>query len=77
MNSNSETESLIFGYTFQEILDMQQRKQITRTPSTRIGPLEPTEADFKLLAEYGMDGLEKMQYYGVIERLKHHFSNKI
>lgn len=59
----------IFGYSFEEIQAMQQKKYVPRV----IGfPVKSAlkEGDKEKLAKHGKDGLEKLGLFGVLDRLK-------
>lgn len=61
---------LIFGHTWDEI-DRAQRGGGFNRPIAKHQPNPTaTQADMDLLNQYGQDGLEAMQYFGVIDRLK-------
>lgn len=60
---------LIFGKTWEEIQDMQQKKYRPKVATSSSLPMA-TEDDVNLLRKYGLAGLEEKQFYGVIDRLK-------
>lgn len=64
-------DNLIFGYTFDEIKQAQQKKGPLGKPiqGQPVKPA-PTESDLLLLEKYGLDGLITMGFHGVIDRLK-------
>jgi len=65
----SERENIL-GYGFEDIRAMQQKTYVPRTIDlSKDGKPKPTEADFKMLEKYGEDGLRKMEYFGVMDRL--------
>jgi hypothetical protein len=62
---------LIFGYTWEQIQRAQQGGRL----SDPIPPVDPNapilkDGDLDLLEKHGMEGLEEMEFYGVIDRLK-------
>lgn len=59
----------IFGYTFEQIRDWQQRKQ-PLLPILNTHKPELLPGDLELLEEHGVEGLNKMQFFGVLDRLK-------
>ena len=61
------TQPLICNRTWEEIQATQQ-KQPTAPLVARPNPTA-TESDIQLLEQHGVRGLERMQYYGVIDRL--------
>ena len=56
----------IFGYTWDEIQAMQQRRY---TPLAKAQKPEPSALDLQLLELHGIAGLEKMGFSGVVDRL--------
>lgn len=60
----------IFGYTWEQIKNAQQGIPLASPITGKlVKPLCEPE-DLKLLDKHGIEGLEKMQFYGVIDRLK-------
>ena len=59
---------LIFGYKWEEIQSMQQgtytRPTITPAPAP-----DATQADYDLLVKHGIEGLKRMEFFGVLDRL--------
>ena len=60
---------LIFGYTWEQIQSAQHGKPLSRpaTATPQGDALLPGDVD--LLTRHGLNGLEDMGYYGVIDRL--------
>jgi hypothetical protein len=63
-------ENEIFGYTWSEIQRAQQGGQLHKTVSGPVKKPELNTGDMDLLNKHGIDGLEKLQLFGVIDRLK-------
>ena len=62
---------LIFSYTWEEIESAQQGKGLGRKiESVPVEKNPCKEADLKLLEKHGIEGLKKMQFYGVLDRLQ-------
>ena len=62
----------IFGYTWEQIQSAQQGGRLHKTVDSSVSGRSPaTDKDRELLAEYGYDGLLKMGFHGVIDRLQH------
>jgi len=60
----------VFGYEWEDIQKMQQKKDVPRTINLSTDGKQPaTEADYKMLEKHGVDGLRKLEYYGVLDRL--------
>jgi len=65
-----KTNDLIFGYTWNQIQEAQQGKEFRQYVSGNVTAPKCTQDDLDLLEKHGIDGLEKMQLFGVIDRLK-------
>lgn len=67
----SDQNETIFGYSWKDIQAMQQKTYTPKTVDMAAGDGKkpPTEADYKLLEKYGADGLRKLEYHGVLDRL--------
>lgn len=66
--TNNTDEPKIFGRDWKDIQDMQMG---LKPPATQMGSKPPaTQADKNLLDKYGIEGLESMQYFGVLDRLR-------
>ena len=64
-------DNLIFGRTWEDIQSMQQGKYTApKVDMSKSGKQPATDADRELLRKHGFDGLEKMGFFGVIDRLK-------
>jgi hypothetical protein len=63
---------LIFGYEWEEIKAAQQCKPVGRKiPKTITDGIKLCKkADLVLLEKHGIEGLKKMQFYGVLDRLQ-------
>lgn len=59
----------IFGYTWDEIRAAQQGASLTR-PVQHQPRKTATADDLALLHQYGLDGLQRRQFFGVIDRLQ-------
>ena len=60
----------IFGYSWEEIQKMQQKEFSHKiVKPTKEGRPSPTEEDKELLALHGVEGLKKLELYGVLDRL--------
>lgn len=63
-------ENLIFGYTWEEIQQLQQgtfkRKYITSESK----PIPLSKEEFDLFNNVGLQGLENMGYFGLIDRIQ-------
>ena len=73
INRETETMSeLIFGYTWDEIHGMQQKRRVGRVIDLKTPGKEPaTVTDMKMLEEYGsIEELEAAGFYGIADRLK-------
>ena len=66
MNDDNE----IFGYTWSEIQRAQQGGQLGKTVSGPAPDHSLNDGDMDLFNKHGIDGLEGLSYYGVIDRLK-------
>ncbi len=63
----------IFGYKFEEILAMQQKKPLNKKIDTSVPSTNDAthyESDMFLLKKYGEKKLREMEYMGVIDRLE-------
>ena len=63
----------IMGYTFDDIQKAQQGESLSSTLHSPIQHKDKSttrKEDEALLAKHGMDGLEKIKFFGVIDRLK-------
>lgn len=65
--ARNDTDTLIFGYSWQDIQDMQQRRYV---PKRIVARPKATHDDLAMLDKYGMDELKRMGYWGVIDRLQ-------
>jgi len=63
---------LIFGKTWEQIQAMQRGLCVTEYAdlSKPGGPAKASESDLALLKEHGINGLESLGFYGVLERLR-------
>lgn len=60
----------IIGYEWDDIKRMQQKEDVRKVVNTSTDGKQPaTEVDYKLLEKHGVDGLRKLEYYGVLDRL--------
>ena len=68
----NQNENDIFGYTWGQIQAAQQGASLSRTVAITpcSGKTAASEGDIGMLAKHGLDGLESMQFHGVIDRLK-------
>lgn len=63
-------EPLIFGKTWEEIQNMQQKTYQPSIVDTSVpGKQLATKNDIALLEKYGEAGLKEKKYYGVLDRL--------
>ena len=66
-------ENLIFGHTWQQIQRAQrgghlsEKIDISKPPAIQL----PTEKDLQLLEKHGFNGLEKLGFHGVLDRVRH------
>ena len=60
----------IFGYSFEEIQSMQQKKYVPSVVTGFHVKSALKEGDKEKLAKHGKDGLEKLGLFGVLDRLK-------
>lgn len=65
-------EPLIFGHTWQQIQRVQRGGHLSERIDTSKPPVIqlPTERDLQLLEQHGFEGLEKLQLFGVLDRLR-------
>lgn len=65
-------EPLIFGHTWQQIQRAQRSGHLSERIDTSKPPVVqlPTEKDLQLLEQHGLEGLEKLQLFGVLDRLR-------
>ena len=63
-------EPKIFGRDWKDIQDMQMGLYKPKTVSGPYSKPPATQADKNLLDKYGTEGLESMQYFGVLDRLR-------
>ena len=62
---------LIFGYTWEQIQNAQQGRALREyLPTTSTGRKPATQADVDLLVKHGLEELQRMQFFGVIDRLQ-------
>lgn len=61
----------IFGYSWEQIQDMQQKRYKRPTLSGSIRRPGASESDIAMFKEFGIEGLNKKGYDGVIDRLKY------
>lgn len=55
-------EQIIFGYTWEEIQQIQQKQYQRPTISVPVHRKHATKEDFDLLKKHGEDGLRKLQF---------------
>ena len=60
----------IFGHTWEEIDAAQRGGKLNRPIAVHTPNPTATQTDLDLLAQQGHEGLERKQFYGVIDRLK-------
>lgn len=68
-------EQLIFGFTWEEIQQMQQKQYQRPTISGPVHRKHATKEDFELLKKHGEDGLRKLQFFGVLDRIQYNINN--
>lgn len=66
----------IFGHSWDAIVRAQQGGRLDRVIDTSKPAVDPEQAllrhrsDMLLLEQHGVDGLERLQYWGVLDRLR-------
>lgn len=65
----SVSEPTIFGYSWDQIKSAQQGVKLSRTIKGSATRPKATEADYAALDKYGVEGLQKRESYGVLDRL--------
>jgi len=67
----NEMTDLIFGYEWEEIKLAQQGKPLGRKILSLTNNIDICKkSDLVLLEKHGIEGLKKMQFYGVLDRLQ-------
>lgn len=62
------SDQKIFGYDWADIQRMQQR--LPAPPVQRSADIDHSESDRIALETHGIEGLKKLGYFGVLDRLK-------
>lgn len=60
----------IFGYSWESIQRAQQGGVLSSVVNTSEPPIAVSEDDLLLLQKHGVSGLEELQFFGVLDRLR-------
>jgi hypothetical protein len=69
MGVNDMSDQKIFGYDWADIQRAQNGGRISR-PVQRSADIDHSESDRIALETHGIEGLKKLGYFGVLDRLK-------